>query len=392
MVHSLVGPRILGNRVSSRTVPNRVEGQSDLALHNVPGRIPIRPNSLAKNITTELTIFSAGFAKALSKGGVAGCLLLVCALHGVGQAQQSPQPSTAPAPTAQHASTTDNPVVLKVGNVQVTRKDFEAKIGEFETEGESENESISEKDRRALGDDYASVLMLSQQAVADHMDSSPEIRRQLEVARVQVLSDAEFAKLIRQSEPTSKEIGDYYSAHLTDYDEVQIRRLFIWKRREGEKAGQILSSRDARAHAEKIRQGIAAGYDPHKLAEDLKNQAGGILDAEPTSFPRGELPAAMEKAAFALKEGEWSEVEDTPNSLILVQLVKRSRRPLGEVSSVIKTRLQGQKMQITLDALKKQTGVWMDEKYFAHTDDPDSLSSPKVQKSAIKQENGNENR
>lgn len=322
---------------------------------------------------------------------LAGCLLAA------GHAQQSPLAGSATASGSSPSKNTSSPserVVLKVGNAQITEKDFEARIGDIEPEGGDPDSagagSHSDKDRRALGDDYASVLMLSQQAVADHLDSSPEIRRQLEVARLQVLSDAEFAKLMRQSEPTPEEIANFYSAHAADYDEVQIRRLFIWKRREGEKAGQILTSQQARAHADKIRQGIAAGVDPTKLAEDLKTADGGILDAEPITFPRGELPPQMEKAAFALKEGEWSEVEDTPDSLILVQLAKRSRRPLGQVSSMIKDRLQGQKMQATLDALKKKAGVWMDEKYFAHTEDPDSLSTPKVRKSAVKQENENE--
>ena len=53
--------------------------------------------------------------------------------------------------------------------------------------------STADKDRRKLGDDYASVLMLSQQAIASHLDSSPEVSRQLAIARMQVLSDAEFA-------------------------------------------------------------------------------------------------------------------------------------------------------------------------------------------------------
>ena len=57
----------------------------------------------------------------------------------------------------------------------------------------------SDKDRQRLGDDYASVLMLSQQALAKHLDASPEVARQLDIARMQVLSDAEFASLMQQA-------------------------------------------------------------------------------------------------------------------------------------------------------------------------------------------------
>jgi hypothetical protein len=47
-----------------------------------------------------------------------------------------------------------------------------------------------------------------------------------------------------------------------------------------------------------------------------------------------------------------------------VQLVKRGHRQLGEVSSLIEKQLQGEKMKSTLDHLKKNAGIWMDEQYF----------------------------
>lgn len=48
----------------------------------------------------------------------------------------------------------------------------------------------------------------------------------------------------------------------------------------------------------------------------------------------------MEKVAFAMKEGEWAEVEDTPNRVVLIQFVEQKHRELDEVSSLIEQRLQ----------------------------------------------------
>jgi hypothetical protein len=280
--------------------------------------------------------------------------------------------------------------------VQVTQADFESRIADIEPQGDPEK-GLTSKDRQKLGDDYASVLMLSQQAVADHLESTPEISRELAIARMQVLSDAEFASLKSQAEPTTEEINQYYSAHLADYDQVQIRRLFIWKTREHAEGGPTLSSQAARARADKIRQAYAAGTGIKELAEDLKKSDQGMLDPEPLVFPRGELSPKMEKVTFALKEGEWSELEDNPNSLILVQLVKRRRRQLGEVSSLIEQQLQAQKLQATLDDLKKKARIWMDPKYFAAgaapvTDGeaPISNSQPNLHKSVKAEERTNE--
>ena len=255
-------------------------------------------------------------------------------------------------------------MVLKVGDVQVTQAEFESGVGQIEPQADPDKEGSAgdkDKDRRKLGDDYASVLMLSQQAVANHLESSPEVARQLAIARMQALSDAEFAALMRQAQPTFEEVSQYYSAHLSDYDEVRIRRLFIWKRR---KDVQALSSEAARTRAEQIRKACAAGTGAEKLSDDLRKSEEGMLDREPLTFPRGELSPEMEKVAFALKEGEWREIDDTPSRLLLIQLVNTDRKQLGQVKSHIETSLQGKKMQALLDDLKKKAGIWMDEQYF----------------------------
>ncbi len=254
--------------------------------------------------------------------------------------------------------------MLKVGDVQVTAAEFESRINDLEPQGGDPDKSVPEKERRKLGDDYASVLMLSQQAAARHLESTPDVSRQLAIARMQVLSDAEFSSLMRQAQPTTQEISQYYSAHLSDYDEVQIRRLFIWKRGDNSDNAPVLTSQAARARADQIRQTYASGIDVNKLSEDLRKSGDGLLDPEPLTFPRGELSPQIEKVAFALKPGEWSEVEDTPARLLLIQLVKRDRQPLPQVSERIEKNLQGEKMQALVDNLKKNAGIWMDEQYF----------------------------
>jgi parvulin-like peptidyl-prolyl isomerase len=283
--------------------------------------------------------------------------------------------------------------------VEVTEAEFESRIAAIEPQADPDKDSATGKDRRKLGDDYASVLMLSQQAVANHLDSSPEVSRQLAIARMQVLSDAEFESLMRKAAPSSEEISQYYSAHLADYDEVQIRRLFIWKQRDNSKTAPVLSSQAARASADQIRKEYASGTDVKKLSEDVRRSGEGMLDPEPLTFPRGELPPQLEKVAFTLKEGEWSEVEDTPARLLLIQLVKRDRQQLGQVSARIEKNLQGEKMQALLDDLKKKAGIWMDEQYFGTAVAPvpgaqrrSFIPPSELQESAKKGENNGDER
>ena len=281
--------------------------------------------------------------------------------------------------------------------MQVTEAEFESRIREIEPQGDADKDDVNEKERRKLGDDYAAVLMLSQKAIANHLDTTPEVSRQLAIARMQVLSDAEFASLMRQATPSFEEISKYYSAHLSDYDLVEIRRLFIWKQRDNSKNAPVLSSQAARASADRIRKAYASGTDVKNLSEDLRKSGEGMLDPQPLTFPRGELPPQMEKVAFTLKEGEWSEVEDNATRLLLIQVVKRDRKQLGEVSERIEKNLQGEKMQALLDDMKKNSGIWMDEQYFGTAVAPvpgaqrrTSVPPPELHESAKKGESNNE--
>ena len=73
----------------------------------------------------------------------------------------------------------------------------------------------------------------------------------------------------------------------------------------------------------------------------------------------------MGEMAFALKEGGWTELNDAPGTFVFMQLVKRSRKDLTEVSGQIEKKLQAQKLKDELADVKKNAGIWMDEEYFA---------------------------
>ena len=150
---------------------------------------------------------------------------------------------------------------MKVGDQQITEAQFEQMIADLEAQ-----QGPADLSRKKLGDNFASLFMLSQQAVADHLESSPDVVRQMAIDRTQILSNAEFAKLKVEAKPTPAQISDYYNAHLQDYDVVTLRRVFIWEKGPAHENG--LSSDDVNILAEKIEQAYATGADPKKLVKD----------------------------------------------------------------------------------------------------------------------------
>ncbi len=255
-------------------------------------------------------------------------------------------------------------MVLKVGDLQITQAAFEQYLADLEAQ-----QGPADLSRKALGDNYASLLMLSRLAVANHLDTSPEVVRQLAIDRTQILSNAEFAKLKAQASPTEAEISAYYNAHLDDYDLVEMKRLFIWPGAAGSNNAQGLTAERAKTLADSIRQVYASGGDTariQKLIHDTPHTSEEIvMDDQPLAFQRGELPAAMSDAAFSLKPGGWTELNSGSGGYVFITVVKRSRKDLKDVSAQIQKKLEAQKLRAELDALKNQSGIWMDETYFA---------------------------
>jgi len=249
--------------------------------------------------------------------------------------------------------------VLKVGDLQITQATFEQYLADLEAQ-----QGPPELGRKKLGDNYASMLMLSQMAAANHLDTSPEVQRQLAIDRMQILSNAQFAKLKASATPTPEEISAYYNAHLADYETIEVRRIFLWS---GDKVTdkRTLTPEQAQKLAEQIKQAYSSGGDVDKVISQTPHGSDDVVaDKEPLKFQRGDLPGEMNDVVFALNEGGWKEFNSGPGAYAFFHVVKKGRLGLNDVSSQIEKKLQSQKLREQLETLKKQNGVWMDETYF----------------------------
>ncbi len=279
-----------------------------------------------------------------------------------GHAQEAAKPTSVnpPPPSTANSTPPSERVVLKVGDTKITQAAFEKMISVLE-----QQQGPADISRKTLGDNFASLIMLAQQATANHLDTSPEVIEQLSIDRTQILSNAEFARLKAEAKPTPQEISAYYNSHPEDFETVQVRRLFVWIKPEGAKDGRGLSQQEATALVAAIQQATAAGSDTTALVAKYNNDTV-VFDVQPLTFQRGEMPPAMEKAAFSLtKPGQWIQLDKTPENLVYLELIGRGHRELKDMSASIEKKLQAQKLRAELDELKQKWGVWMDETYFA---------------------------
>jgi hypothetical protein len=124
-----------------------------------------------------------------------------------------------------------------------------------------------------------------------------------------------------------------------------------------------MSPEQVQALAKTIKQSIAKGDKLKALTQEHNKDL--VLDVEPLSFQRGDMPDEMDKFVFALnKPGEWVVFKDSPDTLVEIQLVKRGRLDLKDVSSKIEKKLQNQRLKEELVEVRKDSGIWLDEQYF----------------------------
>lgn len=244
---------------------------------------------------------------------------------------------------------------MRIGDTQITQKQFEEMYGDFL----KDQAGAPVPKKKTTAENFAGGVMLAKEAEAQGLNKKPDVQRELEMNRIQILSTAEYNVLDEKAKPSMQEISAYYDSHLDDFDQVAIRRVFIFKQSDHTN-GHGVPAAEAKQRADEIRKALSSGGDAKSLIKDTKD----ALDAEPLTFRRDDLPAVM-KAAFDMKPGEWSQVADTPDALILFEVVTKGRLTLAQAKPEIEKKLQGLKLREEMDALKQKTGVWLDDQYFA---------------------------
>lgn len=279
--------------------------------------------------------------------------------------------SAAPAPVAQSSGAN---VVLRVGEKEVTQADLDALLSRLNPQVQ---QTVARQGKRPFGEQYAMMLILSGQAVDHHLDSSPEFQRQLATQRVQMLAQAEYDALTRQAAVTPEETGKYYSEHQTEYEEVKVRQVVLRKKADDAAADtQGLSIADGRARAEEIRKALTSGTEANVVVKDFSVPNVVVIDSEPRTVRRGQLLPDLDKAVFQLKDGEVSELLETPQVFVMAQLLSRRQLEQKDVSREIENKLRQQKLDAALADLRQKNPIWMDDQYFAAPAAPAAPNAP----------------
>lgn len=267
-----------------------------------------------------------------------------------------------PAASQSAAETSSQKVVLKVGEAQVTKAEIDYLISSLSPQAQK---ALATRGKRPVGDEYAMMVLLSEKAKSEHLDATPEFQRRIALEKLQLLAQAEYRRIARNITVSQEEISTYYNAHKAEFEEARLREFVVRKKPANAKPGSPgLPVVEAKARLAAIQKAIEAGGDLKQVAKQFDVPNTVIVNPEPVTVRKGEMLPALDKAAFELKDNQFSQPVDTPRALVLLQMVKLQQPDLQAVSGEIENSLRQQKIKSTLDDMKAKANIWMDPEYF----------------------------
>jgi peptidyl-prolyl cis-trans isomerase SurA len=204
------------------------------------------------------------------------------------------------------------------------------------------------KRNNGLGDgDLEKMLQAESKTVEEYRNN---IHNQILVSKVVSFE-------VRKHVDVNKEdIEKYYNEHLKEYwvsEKLRLRHILFMVDEMMPDEDKRFKRRKARQALEKIRSGADFVVVAKEYSEDISASTGGDLG----EIERGKMVPEFEKAAFRLKEGEVSDLVETPYGLHIIKvdkIIPGQTLPLDNVENAIKTQLFDEKMKAEYKAYISQ--------------------------------------
>lgn len=255
-------------------------------------------------------------------------------------------------------------VVVTVGDQKITAREYNTFLNNLPEQYRAQAQGGM---KRRVGEQYAEVKLLAQEARKRALDRDPAVQAQIAFQLDNILAGALFKSLQEDGKADDAAARQYYEEHKAQYEQVQARHILV--RFKGSPvptaAGKPeLSEEQALAKTNEIRKKLLAGEDFAKLAKEESSdtgsaQAGGNLG----TFRRGQMVPEFDQAAFSLPAGQVSEPIKTQFGYHLVLVDKHESKSFEQAREEIDKRLRPETAKKAIEQLKSGKIV-LDEGFF----------------------------
>jgi hypothetical protein len=250
---------------------------------------------------------------------------------------------------------------------------------EFEKIMDAVQPNMPPRARRQFATRYSNALVMSQKAHEMGLDQGPKFEERMNLARIQILSQA-LSQAVQEkaAQISDKDIEDYYQNNTAAYEEVDLQRIFVphsqllpASKIKLSEAAEQKRQKDAEEvmekEADKLRARAAAGEDFTKLQAEAF-QLAGLKTKPPTTKMgkerRSNLPPAQ-ASIMELKTGEISKVFSDQSGYFIYKIGVKDVQPLDDkVKEEIRGTMRTQRVQEQMQTVQKSATPTLDEAYF----------------------------
>ena len=251
-------------------------------------------------------------------------------------------------------------------SMSITKEQFDNLMKAFN----SNNQPVSQAQRRNLGEKYVELLVFSEAAEAAGVENTPTYIEVMRVLRLKTLGDLYLNQLAEQyRNPPEQEIEAFYQANQQKYEAAKLSRIFLPKNDPDPKATPE-QKQDFQKKIQQVSDDIQAraakGEDMAKLQKEAYTSLG-ITAAPPStelSLARhGAFPPKLDQEIFSHKAGEVFRSDDASGDMIY-RVDSRQTSPLESVKAEISQQIFRQKMEAKTKELNAPVHAEYDDKYF----------------------------
>jgi peptidyl-prolyl cis-trans isomerase C len=233
--------------------------------------------------------------------------------------------------------------------------------------------------RRNLALEYVQFLAMTDAARKAGIENDPQVQKQLELSRMQVVASAYTRKLAQQfADVPQPEIEKYFNDNAPRYEQVTLLRIYLPKPAPAE--AKTPDAAATKTVAQTIRDRAAKGEDFEKLQQEAftaTQQKGNPSPTEIGEKRRGMLPPKHEEEVFKLKAGEVSPLYEEAAGYFIYRIEKKGMVPLAQVRDEIQRTLQQEKMRAAMDKIRNSVSTTLNQDYFkAETPPPTPPAVP----------------
>jgi peptidyl-prolyl cis-trans isomerase C len=278
-------------------------------------------------------------------------------------ATQAQKPA-APAATATAPAAATDPVIIAAGTIAVRKSEFEAAIQTLPAEYQ---QYASGTGKRQFAEEYLRMKMLAAEGMKNGVDKDPEVIRQLDLMRENLVANAQIQRLEKGITVTDEDLKKVYDADKSKYEQVQARHILIaFKGSPAAQAGKPeLTEEQAKAKADDLRKKLVSGAKFEDLAKAESDDTGsGANGGDLGAFGHGQMVPEFEKAAFAAKAGEVTEVIRTQYGYHVIKVTEHGSTPFEQVKATLEKNERQKRVQAALEAMKESAKPTFNATYF----------------------------